>query len=252
MGAVVMGLLGFGLVLLVALGLRQPGIARTLQAQLVCDEAYAPVVHYIAWQPSNGAPRQVVQVAVTAAEQQASCTTRVRHAGAYPQLAAAAVTELEQGSFRRTFTQIAQQTGQARWAVAVDFVQSMEWRAQTGTAYLPNLLLAKSAQHGGIGRQPTRFVGDCDDSSLLLVALLRILGYDAALWDLSHRWHMAVVVHVPHYELPLARSELAAVIIGGRPYYFVETTCRCMLGYVPPSLAYWRSGTAVLPARSTN
>lgn len=74
--------------------------------------------------------------------------------------------------------------------------------------------------------------GDCEDTAILMAALLQSMGYDAVLINLSspspdEPGHMAVGVSVPGY------SGGTKVIYGGSEYYYLETTCVSDLGYMP-------------------
>jgi len=72
--------------------------------------------------------------------------------------------------------------------------------------------------------------GDCEDTSILVAALLEAMGYDVALLHLENAQHMAVGVSIPgtygqYYEY------------GGKQYFYLETTGEgWQIGIVPPSI----------------
>ena len=73
--------------------------------------------------------------------------------------------------------------------------------------------------------------GDCEDTAILMAALLDAMGYDAVLINLSSPFpdepgHMAVGVSLPGF------SGGTKVIFDGRDYYYLETTCASDLGYM--------------------
>lgn len=74
--------------------------------------------------------------------------------------------------------------------------------------------------------------GDCEDTAILMAALLKAMGYDAVLVNLSspspdQPGHMAVGVSLPGF------SGGTKVVFDGRDYYYLETTCASDLGYMP-------------------
>jgi hypothetical protein len=73
--------------------------------------------------------------------------------------------------------------------------------------------------------------GDCEDTSILVAALLDRMGYDVALLVLPEKAHMAVGV-------ALTGNNGSYYTYDGRDYYYLETTGRgWRVGQVPPDLA---------------
>lgn len=62
--------------------------------------------------------------------------------------------------------------------------------------------------------------GDCDEKSFLLASLLMQKGYDCVL--VTTKDHGFVGVHLPND--PSSKQPLAYLLIGGKRYYFAETT----------------------------
>jgi transglutaminase-like putative cysteine protease len=118
------------------------------------------------------------------------------------------------------FTQKAAEEHLGEWALVnlvVDFVQSLEYQPETGE--YPKYPV-ETLMDGG---------GDCEDTSILLAAILDNLGLDCIL--LSPPGHMAVGVAVSgltakHYPY------------NGHNYYYVETTgVNWNVGAIPPAYA---------------
>jgi len=73
--------------------------------------------------------------------------------------------------------------------------------------------------------------GDCEDTSILVAAILDSMGYDVALLVLENAGHMAVGVAIPGIEAPYYE-------FGGKQYYYLETTGEGYeIGVVPPEIA---------------
>jgi len=72
--------------------------------------------------------------------------------------------------------------------------------------------------------------GDCEDTSILVAALLDRLGYDVALLHLKNAKHMAVGVSVPSTYGSYYEYE-------GKKYFYLETTGEGWeVGQIPPSI----------------
>lgn len=72
--------------------------------------------------------------------------------------------------------------------------------------------------------------GDCEDTSILVAALLDALGYDAALLYLWDAQHMAVGVSLPGYHGTYYEHE-------GKRYFYLETTGEgWQIGQLPPEI----------------
>lgn len=74
--------------------------------------------------------------------------------------------------------------------------------------------------------------GDCEDTAILMAALLQAMGYDAVLISLSSPYrgepgHMAVGVAFP------GLSQGTRFTYENVDYYYLETTCVSKLGYMP-------------------
>lgn len=74
--------------------------------------------------------------------------------------------------------------------------------------------------------------GDCEDTAILMAALLHAMGYDAVLVNLSSPYpgepgHMAVGVAFP------GLSQGTMFTYENIDYYYLETTCVSKLGYMP-------------------
>lgn len=101
--------------------------------------------------------------------------------------------------------------------MVVDFVQSLEYQAEAGE--YPKYPVETLVDGGG----------DCEDTAILLAALLDQLGMDCIL--LSPPGHMAVGVAVQGLD---AKSYLWS----GKKYYYVETTgLNWSIGAIPPAYA---------------
>lgn len=81
--------------------------------------------------------------------------------------------------------------------------------------------------------------GDCEDTSVLLAALLQELNYDVLL--ISPPKHMAVAIHCPS-------CSGAKIVHEGKPYYFIETTgSNLPIGYCKEEYRGTQVRTAKVP-----
>lgn len=110
--------------------------------------------------------------------------------------------------------------GYTEWqtiTLIINFVQNLEYRTETGE--YPRYPAETLAEAGG----------DCEDTSILLAAMLKHLGYDCIL--LSPEGHMSVGLHVSGFNGQYYPYQ-------DKPYYYIETTGKnWKLGEIPSTYA---------------
>jgi len=107
--------------------------------------------------------------------------------------------------------------------LVISFVQSMPYIADDVTT-----------PYDDYPRYPIETVfaggGDCEDTSILVAAILDGMGYDVALLLLEGARHMAVGVAIPGIEAPYYE-------FGGKQYYYLETTgAGYEIGVIPSNI----------------
>lgn len=162
----------------------------------------AEIERKFAWKSYGEVETLVVKVPVTLHSHYATKTRTYQYGNYILEDTGYEMTSGLAGAFRRK----AQKDNFSEWRLVntvIDFVQSLEYQAETGE--YPKYPI-ETLKDGG---------GDCEDTSILLSAILDKLGFDCVM--LSPPGHMAV-------GLSIVGATGKRYVYSGKDYYYVETT----------------------------